>query len=146
MLAFILSASLINNLQIYAESALPNGYFHPNSLFNTYQIRDLLMSVQATIESKLTDQLSPRVIAVENESHKHSRGENSHFKLTVVSDVFAGLRAVQRHQKVYGVLSAELESGVHALAIHAYTPEEWESRGNEVPESPNCLGGSKHDK
>lgn len=104
------------------------------------------MSVQATIESKLSEQLSPLVIAVENESHKHSRGENSHFKLTLVSDVFAGLRPVQRHQKVYGVLADELESGVHALAIHAYTPEEWQSRGGDVPASPNCLGGSQHDK
>lgn len=104
------------------------------------------MSVQTTIESKLTDQLSPVVISVENESHKHSRGENSHFKLTLVSEVFAGLRPVQRHQKVYGVLGDELESGVHALAIHAYTPEEWQSQGGEVPASPNCLGGSKHDK
>ncbi len=104
------------------------------------------MSVQTTIESKLTDQLSPLVISVENESHKHSRGENSHFKLTLVSEVFAGLRPVQRHQKVYGVLGEELESGVHALAIHAYTPEEWQSRGGEVPASPSCLGGSKHDK
>ncbi|OOV88655.1 BolA family protein [Oceanospirillum linum] len=104
------------------------------------------MSVQTSIESKLAEQLSPQVILVENESHKHSRGENSHFKLTLVSDVFTGLRPVQRHQKVYGVLSAELEAGVHALAIHAYTPEEWQSRGEDVPASPNCLGGSKHDK
>jgi len=83
-----------------------------------YLKQDLFMSVQTVIESKLT----------------------------LVSEVFSGLRPVQRHQKVYGILNAELEAGVHALAIHAYTPEEWQSRGEDVPASPNCLGGSKHDK
>jgi len=32
----------------------------------------------------------------------------------------------------------------HALALHTYTPEEWAAQGS-APESPTCLGGSKHD-
>ena len=103
------------------------------------------MSVQASIEHKLMTQLSPQSLTVENESHKHSRGDNSHFKLTLVAEIFAGLRPVQRHQKVYGVLADELASGVHALAIHAFTPEEWQSRTLPVPDSAKCMGGSKQD-
>lgn len=103
------------------------------------------MNVQQTIEQKLADQLSLSFLSVENESHKHSRGENSHFKLTLVSDAFSGKRPVQRHQSVYGILADEMANGVHALAIHAYTEEEWQGRQQEVPASPNCLGGSKHD-
>lgn len=104
------------------------------------------MSVQAILEHKLTEHLTPALISVENDSHKHSRGENSHFNLTLVSEQFAGLRPVQRHQKVYGIVADEMAGGVHALAIHAYTPEEWQQRTGDVPASPNCLGGSKHDQ
>ncbi len=103
------------------------------------------MTVQQTIEQKLSEQLAPEYLSVENESHMHSRGEDSHFKLTMVSEQFAGLRPVQRHQKVYGILADELAAGVHALAIHPFTVEEWQQRHGEVPASPTCLGGSKHD-
>lgn len=118
-----------------------NGYV---GLFSTL-LPVISMTVQTIIETKLAEQLAPTLITVENDSHKHSRGENSHFNLTLVSEQFAGLRPVQRHQKVYGLLSDELTNGVHALAIHAYTPDEWQSRSEDIPPSPNCLGGSKHD-
>jgi BolA protein len=39
-------------------------------------------------------------------------------------------------------LAAELQSGVHALALHTYLPDEWKKQ-HSVPSSPNCLGGSK---
>ena len=32
--------------------------------------------------------------------------------------------------------------GLHALAIHAWTPEEWFDKG-KAPESPPCEGGGK---
>ena len=44
--------------------------------------------------------LQPQVLQVEDESHMHSRGKESHFKVLLVSDVFDGVRKVQRHQKV----------------------------------------------
>jgi BolA protein len=40
-------------------------------------------------------------------------------------------------------LSAELQGGVHALALHTMTPEEWFAKGGDVPASPECMGGSK---
>jgi BolA protein len=45
----------------------------------------------------------------------------------LVSQSFEGQSAVKRHQSVYAVLAAELQSGVHALALHTYLPEEWKS-------------------
>ncbi len=101
------------------------------------------MSVAVAIKNKLAA-LSPRHLSVDNESHKHSVPENSetHFRVEIVSEAFAGVRAVQRHQKVYQLLQEELAGPVHALAIHAYAPDEWQG---EAPASPDCQGGSRSD-
>lgn len=104
------------------------------------------MSVQNTIEKKLNDGFSVDFLQVENESHMHSVPPNSetHFKVTLVSGEFEGQGKVKRHQAIYRVLAEELAGGVHALALHLYTPGEWAVAG-AAPASPNCMGGSKHD-
>ncbi|MDP6469372.1 MAG: BolA/IbaG family iron-sulfur metabolism protein [Pseudomonadales bacterium] len=56
-------------------------------------------------------------------------------------DDFADLRLLTRHRRVNELLSDELTGGVHALAIHTYTPPEWRERFGEAPMSPPCLGG-----
>lgn len=104
--------------------------------------------IQTAIEQKLNQGFQATHLAVENESHMHSVPANSetHFKVTLVSDDFAGKNRVKRHQAIYGALGAELQAGVHALALHLYTPEEWQARNGVSPASPQCLGGSRHDK
>ena len=67
----------------------------------------------------------------------------THFRVTVVTDSFAGQRRVARHQQIYGLLQAQLQGGVHALGLHTYTAEEWQARAQQTSESPECLGGSK---
>ncbi|MDP2561113.1 BolA family transcriptional regulator [Psychrobium sp. 1_MG-2023] len=101
--------------------------------------------VQRQIEQKLSEEFSPLVLSVENESHMHSVPPNSetHFKVTLVSESFAGLRQVKRHQLIYKVLSEELEGPVHALALHTFDPQQWQNANGDVPSSPNCLGGGK---
>ncbi len=101
------------------------------------------MNVQDQIESELATLLSPSILQVVNESHQHSVPPNSetHFKVVIVSEGFVGLREVARHQKVYSALAEQLEGPVHALALHTYTPEEWQQR-ESAPESPNCMGDS----
>lgn len=85
--------------------------------------------------------LQPQHIELLNESMNHAgyfEGKESHFKLTLVSDDFAGKRLVARHQLVYQLVSEQLTSqggSVHALAIHAYTPNEWQGQS---PDSPLC--------
>jgi len=102
------------------------------------------MNVEKSIESKVLEALRPDYLTLENESHNHGGpATDSHFKLTVVSAEFTSLSKVKRHQKLYGILAAELAGCVHALALHLYTPAEWESRQSGAPVSPNCLGGSK---
>jgi len=104
------------------------------------------MIVQQEIETKLEAQFSPLFLDVANESHMHSVPANSetHFRVVLVSEAFEGLRQVPRHQQVYAQLSAQLEGPVHALALHTYTPAEWQERSS-APDSPECLGGSKAD-
>ncbi|WP_136247289.1 BolA family protein [Halomonas borealis] len=100
------------------------------------------MSIQSTLEHKLQD-LEPTFLTVENESHKHNVPANAetHFKVTVVSPRFAGMMPVKRHQQIYALLADELAGPVHALALHPYTPEEWQARGAARPDSPDCRGG-----
>ena len=40
------------------------------------------------------------------------RSGETHFAVEVVSDAFAGLRPVKRHQLVYSLLAAEMEGGM----------------------------------
>ena len=103
------------------------------------------MTVQSTLEQKLTQAFTPEHLQVINESHQHAvpRDSETHFKVVVVSDRFEGLRKIARHQQVYGLVDEELKGGVHALTLHLYTPQEWQQRAAPAPDSPNCMGGSK---
>ncbi len=106
------------------------------------------MSVQSNIESKLLVELVVDHLEVVNESHSHNVPANSetHFKVTAVSADFDGKRSVARHQMIYKLLAEELAGPVHALALHTYTPDEWQQREAVSPASPDCLGGSKADR
>jgi stress-induced morphogen len=106
------------------------------------------MIVQQEIEQQLASQFTPQYLEVTNESHQHSVPANSetHFKVVLVSAAFDGRRKVARHQQVYAALAPQLEGPVHALALHTYTPLEWQQRQADAPESPQCLGGSKVDQ
>ncbi|ARA82296.1 BolA family transcriptional regulator [Pseudomonas amygdali pv. tabaci str. ATCC 11528] len=96
------------------------------------------MTMQQRIESALA-LLQPHHLQVLDESHMHSRGQQTHYKAVLVSDQFQGLNSVKRHQKVYATLGA-LMGEFHALALHTYTPEEW-SKVGAAPASPTCAGG-----
>lgn len=99
------------------------------------------LMMQEQIETKLTDAFAPQHCVVQNESHMHGGpATESHFKVTLVSSEFENLPAVRRHQRVYSLLADELSGGVHALALHLYTPGEWQSQGR-APDSPDCRGG-----
>jgi BolA protein len=50
-----------------------------------------------------------------------------------------------RHRTINAILADELANHIHALAIHAYTPAEFDERQAQAPASPSCLGGSKFD-
>ncbi|MCU1716977.1 BolA family protein [Pseudomonas sp. 5P_3.1_Bac2] len=96
------------------------------------------MSKLDVLQAALAD-LQAQHLEVLDESHLHSRGLETHYKAVIVSEQFAGLNPVKRHQKVYAVL-ADFMPQVHALALHTYTPQEWQEQG-VAPASPTCRGG-----
>jgi stress-induced morphogen len=100
-------------------------------------------AMQSCIEAKLRAIFDPLHLEVLNESYMHAVPVNSetHFKVVLVSPSFVAKRQVQRHQLVYACLAQELKAGVHALALHTYSPDEWAATG-VAPSSPACMGGS----
>lgn len=99
-------------------------------------------STEQTIAQKVTAALQPLHLELHNESHMHAGPRtDSHFKLVAVAAAFDGLSKVKRHQLVYGLVATELAGPVHALALHLYTPAEWQSQ--TVPASPQCAGNRK---
>lgn len=89
--------------------------------------------VAARIEQKLIEGLSPLSLNVIDESHHHAghghagdkrHGNESHFRVEVVSAAFAGKSRVERHRIVNALLAQEIAEGVHALAIGAKAPGE----------------------
>ena len=101
------------------------------------------MKIQTQIEQEIVNNFEPQYIELLNESHMHNvpEGSESHFKLVLVTEKFEGKRAVARHQMVYATLG-QIMKQIHALALHTYTPAEYEQTG-QAPNSPDCLGGGK---
>lgn len=102
------------------------------------------MSIQQQIEQKLVAALHPHYMQVINESSQHNvaKGSETHFKLIVVSTEFASRKLLERQRTIYQLLADELSKHIHALSMYCYTPEEWQSAGHTVADSPKCRGGS----
>uniref|UniRef100_A0A8B9ZBE9 BolA family member 1 n=1 Tax=Buteo japonicus TaxID=224669 RepID=A0A8B9ZBE9_9AVES len=92
----------------------------------------------------------------ESSRHGGPPGAETHFAVVVVSGRFAGLPPLQRHRLIHAALHAELAGPLHALAIVAKTPQQWEndphhqvlclSPPSVTPrwgQSPNLGGGAK---
>ena len=82
------------------------------------------------MREKLQATFQPTRLDVINESHLHAghrtspgTGE-SHFRVLMVSPVFAGKSRLQRHRLVNEALAAELKGKVHALALDLRAPDE----------------------
>jgi BolA protein len=101
-----------------------------------------MSTLQQRIETKIATGIGPRHLAVVNESSMHNvpPGSETHFRVLVVSPEFAGASRLARHRRIHSLLADELAAGLHALAIDAWTPEEWE-RAGAPSVSPACRGG-----
>jgi BolA protein len=92
------------------------------------------MRVAATIRSRLTAAFEPERLDLVDESARHvghagARPEGeSHFRLEIVAEAFAGKGRLERQRLVYAALGELMQGEVHALSISALTPEEARSR------------------
>ena len=79
----------------------------------------------------LNRELRPSELTVVDESHLHAghagsrEGGETHFRIDVVSEAFAGKSRVERHRAVNTLLDEAFgRQGLHALAIRARAPGE----------------------
>ena len=79
------------------------------------------MTTPESIESVLAAGLACR--------HLEVSGDGQHFEALIVSDAFAGLSRVQRHQRVYAALGDRMREEIHALSMKTLTPQEWRADG-----------------
>lgn len=55
--------------------------------------------------------------------------QGNKFEVLIVDESFEGKRLVARQQAVYAIVNPYIQSGaVHALTIHALTPDEYQAR------------------
>ena len=83
-----------------------------------------------TIRQTLDSALHPARLDIVDESDQHAghvgahpQGE-THFRVTIVAGIFAGLTRIERHRKVNGLLAGELAGTLHALSLKTLTPDE----------------------
>ncbi|KAL9641834.1 hypothetical protein ABK040_011819 [Willaertia magna] len=84
----------------------------------------------------LSEKLNPTLLEIKDQSHKHAHhievknnnamsGGETHFDVTIVSEVFEGKKLIERHRMVNELLKDEFNSGLHALSIKAKTNKEF---------------------
>ncbi len=85
-------------------------------------------AVARAIRSKLEAAFAPQRLVIVDESHLHAghagarAGGESHFRVEIVAQAFAGLSRIDRQRRINDVLAAELAGPVHALSIQAAAP------------------------
>ncbi len=85
-----------------------------------------------TVISRMRERLaalSPQQLEIADDSAKHAghagaASGGGHYRMSIVSPLFAGLPTLARHRLVYDALGAMMKREIHALSIVARTPEE----------------------
>ena len=85
----------------------------------------------AEVRARLTP-LNPAVLEIDDDSAAHAghagaAAGGGHFSLLIVSEHFAGLSRLARHQRVLDRVADLIPHPIHALSIRALTPDEFPS-------------------
>jgi BolA protein len=83
----------------------------------------------SAIRSALQDRFDPEYLDVVDESHLHdghagARSGKGHFRVVIISEAFAGMTRLRRHQAVFDALGNLMDTDIHALSIQPATPDE----------------------
>lgn len=81
------------------------------------------------IRASLEAALRPTLLQIEDDSAQHvghagAAGGGGHYRVRIVAEAFMGKPPLQRHRMVYDALGQLMGTAVHAVSIHAQTPEE----------------------
>lgn len=73
--------------------------------------------------------LEPQRLEIVDDSHRHAGHAGAadgrgHFRVLLVSERFAGLARLQRHQLIYQIVGDLMTTDIHALSIQALAPGE----------------------
>ena len=72
--------------------------------------------------------LKPIKIDIQDEGNLHvghaGAKSGGHFKLYIVSDMFADISIINRHKLIYQCLDKLMKTDIHALSIKALSPKE----------------------
>lgn len=84
---------------------------------------------EARLRTALVAAFDPVSLEVRDDSHRHAghagaRDGRGHFKVSIVSQVFAGMTPLQKHRAVYGAVGNMMETDIHALQIDAKAPDQ----------------------
>ena len=87
------------------------------------------MSTRDIITEKLVSRFQPIHLEVIDESDRH-RGHSgwreageTHFRVRIATRQFVGMTRLAQHRLVMAALEAELNGGVHALAVEILPPD-----------------------
>lgn len=88
--------------------------------------------MEQLLRQRVTQRYSPTKLEIENESHKHRHhapmqgvdSQETHFKVTIVSEEFASQSRIERQRGVYQLFKDEMkmDNGIHALSLICQTP------------------------
>ncbi|AHA28332.1 BolA family protein [Candidatus Liberibacter americanus] len=82
------------------------------------------------ITKKIRIALSPSELEIINESNLHighkpefdGSGE-THIRIRIISQKFKGMNKIMIHKKIYELLNDEINNGLHAISIEAFSPD-----------------------
>ncbi len=92
------------------------------------------MITKNKIAKMLTKNFLPIYFLIEDDSASHARHREAlqsgggHFSMIIVSQKFAGQKMLERHRMIYKLLKPFFKKDIHALAIQAFTPDEFAKR------------------
>jgi len=87
------------------------------------------MTTKERIETILRQTLAATEVEVEDESAQHAghagaASGGGHYRVRIVSPLFAGRLPVARHRLVYDALAPLMQHEIHALALTTLTPSQ----------------------
>lgn len=88
------------------------------------------LSRASRIENLVKERFAPRSYELIDDSAKHAGhagarpGGETHYRLRIVSEAFAGLSRVARQRLVHETLRDEFDTGLHALSLELKGPDE----------------------